>query len=733
MPSPLGLRPRKYSSSAPGLEIGSNVGFGMKRLTLPPTSSRCLPSISAHCIGALAMLRLDVAGEGVDRLVVVVVAVEVLEVDLAHGGFPLARLALPASLRNPCGAHPAPRRYCRACRTTPCVTTSTCSTATGTRRNRTTTGRGCASTRPSTTTRRATSGRSPSTTTCSPSRRTPRAFSSYKAPRPHGEPLPMMISMDNPLHQRRRSLVYHGFTPKRVAEHEARIREHLQRDRRPRVRARRVRLRVGRRRAAPAAAHRRHARLRAERVRRPAALVRRPHPRHHRRAHAGDREPRRWRPSLGFRELQLERDRRPAVEAAAVRPHLAALPRRGRRRAARRRVDRAGDAAHPHRRRRDHASRHHRRAARAVRAPRPVRRSCATTRRRCRPASRRCCAGSRRSRTCRAPSSTTSSCAGETLHAGDQVILMYPSANRDADEFPDPFTFDVRRDPNHHIAFGFGPHYCLGQALARLELNVMFDVLFRRLPDLEPANDEPLPYRASQLHRRPRGHARAVHADAQARRPLPNGSDSFQIVKQVATFCADADGEGGPCTRCRQGRQEVVLAFDSGQAPLRHTRGPAESCFLPDLTRFTGSRCAGPDPQRLVRVVPLGGPSLEREFSPPDVGLGYRAPRAPRLARSTGEATRRRVRIDAPWRGARAAESARLESVCGATHRGFESHSLRQPSPPAEASGRAEDVAISLLGWAERGPEAERRAGSRERPGCQGFRGYQGYQACQDL
>jgi cytochrome P450 family 142 subfamily A polypeptide 1 len=88
---------------------------------------------------------------------------------------------------------------------------------------------------------------------------------------------------------------------------------------------------------------------------------------------------------------------------------------------------------------------------------------------------------------------------GETLHAGDQVILMYPSANRDADEFPDPFTFDVKRDPNHHLAFGFGPHYCLGQALARLELQVMFDVLFRRLPDLEPTNEEPLPYRASNF------------------------------------------------------------------------------------------------------------------------------------------------------------------------------------------------------------------------------------------
>ena len=73
----------------------------------------------------------------------------------------------------------------------------------------------------------------------------------------------MMISMDDPEHQRRRSLVNRGFTPKRVADHEARIRAHLQRDHRPGVRARRVRLRLGHRRAAPAAAHRRHARLRA--------------------------------------------------------------------------------------------------------------------------------------------------------------------------------------------------------------------------------------------------------------------------------------------------------------------------------------------------------------------------------------------------------------------------------------------------------------------------------------
>ena len=191
-------------------------------------------------------------------------------------------------------------QYCRACRTTPCVTTSTCSTAAGTRPSPTTTGRGCGSTRRSTTTPRATSGRSPGTTTCWPSRRTPRAFSSYEAPRPHGMPLPMMISMDNP----RAPAAPVARVPRVHAQAGApstrrRIRAHLRRDRRPGVRARRVRLRVGHRRAAPAAAHRRHARLRAERVRRPAALVRRPDPRHDRRPDARGRRRRRWRPASG--------------------------------------------------------------------------------------------------------------------------------------------------------------------------------------------------------------------------------------------------------------------------------------------------------------------------------------------------------------------------------------------------------------------------------------------------
>jgi cholest-4-en-3-one 26-monooxygenase len=78
---------------------------------------------------------------------------------------------------------------------------------------------------------------------------------------------------------------------------------------------------------------------------------------------------------------------------------------------------------------------------------------------------------------------------GQQMHEGEKVLLLYESANRDESKFPDPYRFDVERDPNEHVAFGFGSHYCLGQALARLELNVMFERLLTRLPDIELAAD----------------------------------------------------------------------------------------------------------------------------------------------------------------------------------------------------------------------------------------------------
>ncbi len=70
---------------------------------------------------------------------------------------------------------------------------------------------------------------------------------------------------------------------------------------------------------------------------------------------------------------------------------------------------------------------------------------------------------------------------GETIRAGEQVVLMYASANRDPAHFVDPERYDVTRQPNHHLAFGFGTHFCLGAALARLEITVFFEELVRRV------------------------------------------------------------------------------------------------------------------------------------------------------------------------------------------------------------------------------------------------------------
>ena len=88
---------------------------------------------------------------------------------------------------------------------------------------------------------------------------------------------------------------------------------------------------------------------------------------------------------------------------------------------------------------------------------------------------------------------------GQQFRAEDQLILIYPSANRDPAVFENPDVLDVRRDPNPHLAFGFGPHFCMGASLARLELKIMFTELLRRLPDLELASDDPLPFRASNF------------------------------------------------------------------------------------------------------------------------------------------------------------------------------------------------------------------------------------------
>jgi cytochrome P450 family 142 subfamily A polypeptide 1 len=89
---------------------------------------------------------------------------------------------------------------------------------------------------------------------------------------------------------------------------------------------------------------------------------------------------------------------------------------------------------------------------------------------------------------------------GQKILEGQQLLLLYPSANRDARVFDRPDVFDVERQPNDHVAFGgYGTHHCLGASLARLELRILFEELLRRLPDIEVASDEPLAYRPSNF------------------------------------------------------------------------------------------------------------------------------------------------------------------------------------------------------------------------------------------
>ena len=76
---------------------------------------------------------------------------------------------------------------------------------------------------------------------------------------------------------------------------------------------------------------------------------------------------------------------------------------------------------------------------------------------------------------------------GITIRSGDAVLLTGASANRDPEAFEDPHRFDIGRDPNPHLSFGHGPHYCIGAGLARVELREVFAALPARFPSMQPA------------------------------------------------------------------------------------------------------------------------------------------------------------------------------------------------------------------------------------------------------
>ena len=89
---------------------------------------------------------------------------------------------------------------------------------------------------------------------------------------------------------------------------------------------------------------------------------------------------------------------------------------------------------------------------------------------------------------------------GTELRQGEKIMLLFESANFDESMFENADQFDIRRDPNNHVAFGFGTHFCLGNQLARLELRLMTDRVLERLPDLRlAADDDVLPLRPANF------------------------------------------------------------------------------------------------------------------------------------------------------------------------------------------------------------------------------------------
>jgi cytochrome P450 len=78
---------------------------------------------------------------------------------------------------------------------------------------------------------------------------------------------------------------------------------------------------------------------------------------------------------------------------------------------------------------------------------------------------------------------------GRQIHDDDWIVIWNPSADRDEDVFPDPYRFDITRNPNYHLAFGQGEHFCIGSHLARLELRLMLEEVMRRMPDLRLAGE----------------------------------------------------------------------------------------------------------------------------------------------------------------------------------------------------------------------------------------------------
>jgi cytochrome P450 len=88
---------------------------------------------------------------------------------------------------------------------------------------------------------------------------------------------------------------------------------------------------------------------------------------------------------------------------------------------------------------------------------------------------------------------------GRRIRAGDKVVVWFSSGNRDERVFAEPDRFDVTRTQNDHLAFGHGPHYCIGAHLAKTPMRALFTAVYDRLGEVEPAG-EPVRLRSNFQH-----------------------------------------------------------------------------------------------------------------------------------------------------------------------------------------------------------------------------------------
>ena len=296
----------------------------------------------------------------------------------------------------------------------------------------------------------------------------------------------MFIGMDPPKHDRLKALFQAGFTPKRIAAHEDAIRT-IVRDVLDRLR--------------------RPSDMRSRQRRRPAGRLTRDrqlhgHPRAGRRdlGEADELDARSWRPRpQPRRNRRRARERHPrdlralpAADRRAPRPpdrrsDERARARRGRRAEARGARDRDGLLPAGRRRQRQHQGDLLQRHARADGRPRADADRCSTTPRsipsaveeslRMFPAF----AHFRRTATC------DTELHGQKIREGEKVVMWYVSSNRDETRYEDPDRFDVRRNPEHQAFGAGGRHFCLGTALARLELRIMLEETLARYPQMQLA------------------------------------------------------------------------------------------------------------------------------------------------------------------------------------------------------------------------------------------------------